>query len=94
MSDTATPALQVENLSIGFDSDDGLVRVVEDVNFTLDKGKTLSLAGESGCGWPGVVCQRSERARHDFNWRGRSTAAEPADPSGNLPVHLSTVVSL
>ena len=50
MSDTANPALQVENLSIGFDSDDGLVRVVEDVNFTLDKGKTLSLAGESGCG--------------------------------------------
>ncbi len=50
MSDTANPTLRVENLSIGFDSDDGLVRVVEDVNFTLDKGKTLSLAGESGCG--------------------------------------------
>ena len=50
MSDAGTPALQVDDLSIGFDTDDGLVRVVEDVSFTLDKGKTLSLAGESGCG--------------------------------------------
>jgi len=50
MADAEQPTLRVENLSIGFDSDDGLVRVVEDVNFTLDKGKTLSLVGESGCG--------------------------------------------
>lgn len=50
MPDGAVAALQVENLSIGFDTDDGLVRVVEDVHFTLDKGQTLSLVGESGCG--------------------------------------------
>jgi len=50
MADAGVPALQVENLSIGFDSDDGLVRVVEDVDFSLDKSKTLSLVGESGCG--------------------------------------------
>ena len=50
MTDTGSPVLQVENLSIGFDSDDGLVTVVEDVSFALDKGNTLSLVGESGCG--------------------------------------------
>jgi peptide/nickel transport system ATP-binding protein len=48
--DAGIPALAVENLGIGFDTDDGLVRVVEDVDFTLDKGETLSLVGESGCG--------------------------------------------
>ncbi|UTW46411.1 ABC transporter ATP-binding protein [bacterium SCSIO 12696] len=48
MSDNAL--LRVDNLSIGFDNDDGLVRVVEDVSFTLERGQTLSLVGESGCG--------------------------------------------
>ena len=28
----------------------GWVRAVEDVSFTIDKGKTLGLVGESGCG--------------------------------------------
>ena len=28
----------------------GWVRAVEDVSFTIEKGKTLGLVGESGCG--------------------------------------------
>jgi peptide/nickel transport system ATP-binding protein len=50
MSEADTPVLQVEDLSVGFENDDGLVRVVEDINFTVHRGKTLSLVGESGCG--------------------------------------------
>lgn len=42
--------LSVENLSIGFDTDDGLVPVIEDVSFNLYKSRTLALVGESGCG--------------------------------------------
>ena len=49
-SDDPTPALEVSDLSIGFENDDGLVRVIEDINFSLQRGKTLSLVGESGCG--------------------------------------------
>ncbi len=44
------PVLDVSGLSIGFDTDDGLVCVVEDVEFQLERGKTLALVGESGCG--------------------------------------------
>lgn len=50
MPGDSTPALEVSNLSIGFEGDDGVVRVVEDINFSLQRGKTLSLVGESGCG--------------------------------------------
>ena len=44
------PLLSVTHLSIGFDSEDGLVPVVEDVSFDLERGQTMALVGESGCG--------------------------------------------
>ena len=46
----SSPVLSVENLHVGFDSDDGFVPVLNDVGFQLTRGKTLALVGESGCG--------------------------------------------
>jgi peptide/nickel transport system permease protein len=43
-------ALIVSELSISFDSPGGSVRAVENVSFHVDKGETLGLVGESGCG--------------------------------------------
>ena len=42
--------LQVDGLTIGFNTEQGPVRVVEDVSFTLKSGSTMGLVGESGCG--------------------------------------------
>jgi len=42
--------LQVENLTVHFETLRGHVRAAEDVTFELSKGHTLGLAGESGCG--------------------------------------------
>ncbi|HEY9021075.1 MAG: ABC transporter ATP-binding protein [Paracoccaceae bacterium] len=54
---TETPLLTVRNLVTRFPVRGGLFRrtvanvhAVEDVSFTLNKGRTLSLVGESGCG--------------------------------------------
>jgi len=47
---SATPLLRVEDLTVGFRTEQGYVRVVEDVSFSLKAGKTLGLVGESGCG--------------------------------------------
>jgi peptide/nickel transport system ATP-binding protein len=44
------PLLQVEDLRTYFHSSRGVVRAVDGVGFTLDKGKTLAIVGESGCG--------------------------------------------
>jgi oligopeptide/dipeptide ABC transporter ATP-binding protein len=40
----------VENLSVSFRAGAGSVRVVEDVSFSVDRGETLGIVGESGCG--------------------------------------------
>jgi oligopeptide/dipeptide ABC transporter ATP-binding protein len=46
-----TRVLEVENLRISFpDSAGGRVRPVDGVTFTLDRGETMALVGESGCG--------------------------------------------
>ena len=54
---TGEPLLEVRSLCVRFPVKKGLLRrtvsnvhAVEDVSFTLNKGETLSLVGESGCG--------------------------------------------
>ncbi|MCI9569474.1 MAG: ATP-binding cassette domain-containing protein [Lachnospiraceae bacterium] len=47
MADTI---LEVKHLKKYFNTPKGLLHAVDDVNFTLDRGKTLGIVGESGCG--------------------------------------------
>lgn len=42
--------LDVQALSTAFKTDKGDIRAVDDVSFTLEKGKVLGIVGESGCG--------------------------------------------
>jgi peptide/nickel transport system ATP-binding protein len=42
--------LEIEDLHTGFDTDRGVVKAVDGVSFSLERGKTLGVVGESGCG--------------------------------------------
>ena len=45
-----TPLLQVDNLKKYFEVPEGYLHAVDGVSFSIDKGETLGVVGESGCG--------------------------------------------
>lgn len=50
MSENNKPILEVMGLKKFFHTSKGTLHAVDDVTFTIDKGKTLGVVGESGCG--------------------------------------------
>ena len=46
----ARPFLDIKDLSVRFETDDGIVQAVTESTFSLEKGKTLGIVGESGSG--------------------------------------------
>ena len=47
---TNKPILKVRDLSVSFATENGPAKVIEDVSFSVEHGRTLGLVGESGCG--------------------------------------------
>src|ERR1700749_1889414 len=42
--------LEVRDLTVHFQTEDGLVRAVDGISFKLERGQTLGIVGESGSG--------------------------------------------
>src|SRR6202789_3224350 len=42
--------LEIRGLKTQFHTDDGVVRAVDGIDLTIDRGETLGVVGESGCG--------------------------------------------
>jgi oligopeptide/dipeptide ABC transporter ATP-binding protein len=47
---TSEPLLEIKHLTCGFQTADGVARAVDDVSFTVTRGETVGVVGESGCG--------------------------------------------
>ena len=49
-TESATPLLEVEDLQVSFATEDGVVRAVDGVSFSVGKGEIVAIVGESGSG--------------------------------------------
>ena len=48
--DTAAPVIDIENLSLTFETDDGPVHALSNIDLAIGEGDFVSLIGPSGCG--------------------------------------------
>ena len=44
------PIISVENLSVNFKTEDATTIAIQEISFSIEKGKTLAIVGESGSG--------------------------------------------
>ena len=77
--------LEVKNLKTQFFTQDGVVHAVNGISYTVDKGETLAIVGESGCGKsrqrhvpdsPDPPAARQDRGRRGLVRRPGSAQAE------------------
>jgi peptide/nickel transport system ATP-binding protein len=69
--------LEVKDLSTSFNTEDGVLTAVQGVSFSVEKGQTLGIVGESGCG-KSVTCltimglnpKRTTMSSGEALWKG------------------------
>jgi peptide/nickel transport system ATP-binding protein len=74
--------IEVKDLRVHFATEDGLVRAVDGVSFTLDRGEVLGIVGESGSGKSvtsmtllGLTRDKNTRFEGEVLYKGRNVLA-------------------
>jgi oligopeptide/dipeptide ABC transporter ATP-binding protein len=78
--------LEVRDLQVHFETEDGLVKAVDGISFDVEPGKTLGIVGESGCGKSvanltilGLTRSPSTRISGQVTFEGTDLAQLPAN---------------
>jgi peptide/nickel transport system ATP-binding protein len=51
----ADPILKIRGLRLTIRTDEGVAKVLDHIDFTLDRGHILGIVGESGCGKSTII---------------------------------------
>jgi peptide/nickel transport system ATP-binding protein len=83
---TTEPLLQVKDLKVHFPTDDGLVKAVDGISFTVERGQTLGVVGESGSGKSvtfmtimGLINRKKAHVEGEVLFQGRDLLKMPED---------------
>lgn len=87
LAPSAEPLLRVRDLSVHFDTPDGVVKAVDGVSFDVDRGATLGVVGESGSGKSvtfltvmGLITRKQARIEGEILFRGQNLLDLPNEP--------------
>jgi peptide/nickel transport system ATP-binding protein len=82
----AEPLLEVRNLKVHFPTEDGLVKAVDGVSFSISPGETMGVVGESGSGKSvsfltimGLVTRKEARISGEVLFRGQDLLKLPPE---------------
>jgi peptide/nickel transport system ATP-binding protein len=87
----AEPLLEVKDLSVHFPTEDGLVKAVDGVSFSVQPGETLGVVGESGSGKSvsfltvmGLITRKEAVIEGEVLFQGQDLLTMPADEMRNV----------
>ena len=87
----AEPLLEVKDLRVHVPTEDGLVKAVDGISFTLQPGETLGVVGESGSGKSvsfltvlGLISRKQAVIEGEILFRGQDLLQMPADELRNV----------
>ena len=82
----AEPLLDVKDLTVHFPTEDGVVKAVDGISFTIQPGETLGIVGESGSGKSvsfltimGLITSNQATITGQVLYRGQDMLAMPLD---------------
>jgi len=85
------PLLEVKDLRVTFPTEDGLVKAVDGVSFSIAAGETLGVVGESGSGKSvsfltimGLINRKSAQVSGQVIFRGQDLLTLPEDEMRNV----------